>query len=76
MGITNQRSHVTDLGKTICALAEAISIKLLQPNSFMNKTTAYKLTGCLQLSLPPRASHVGPLGVGEYELDNSISTGT
>lgn len=57
MGNTNQRSHVTDLGKTICALAEAISIKLLQPNSFMNKTAAYKLTGCLQLSLPPGASH-------------------
>lgn len=76
MGNMNQRSHVTDLGKTICALVEAISIKLLQPNSFMNKTVAYKLTGCLQLGLPPRASHAGPLGVGVYELDNSISAGT
>lgn len=76
MGNMNQRSYVADLRKTIFALVEAIFIELIQPNSFMNKTAAYKLTECLQLSLPPTASHAGPLGVGAYELDNLISTGT
>lgn len=66
---------MTDLGKMICAIVEAISTTLLQPNSFMNKTAAYTLTGCLQLGLPPRASHAGPFGARVYELGNSISAG-